>query len=269
MTKLMSVLGMIGLFVNAMAAGVAFPGCGSSRSGSSSETDGAAEMDGSTQGVGGAFGTGGTTANGGVTGIGSGGSGPGGGESTAANSCVINGSCSLSSPPCSYCANGGAVQHACQCTLNGAGQGYWNCGGSLPCGSGNYGPSGSVCDPRFQTAGTYCDSAGTKQSCTCQASTSPQPGTWVCSPAVGSCGVTCGARTCLEGELCVSLGRYSGTDAGGAGPTLTPNCVAIPDACAGKTPSCSACIVSAFGCGLPGTCRDVTPQSFECIRGGA
>ena len=310
MPNMMSVLGMTGVFVIAMAAGGTIAGCGASKSGSSRGTGGAPGTGGSEQRTGGTTGSGGTPANGGITGTGSGGigsggvgtggaggkatggSGGGGGASgsvgldggtgggsgaggsdnrdaTAVNSCVMNGSCSLSSPPCSSCSKGGTIQYACQCTQNGAGQGYWNCGGSLPCGSGNYGPPGSVCDPRFQTSGTFCDSTGTKQSCTCQASTSPQPGAWVCSPGVGSCGVACGARTCLEGEICVSLGRYSGTDAGTSAPTLTSNCTAIPDACAGKTPSCSACIVSVFGCGLPGTCRDVSPQSFDCILGGA
>jgi len=269
----LGILGMIGVVTSAMVAGVAFTGCGSSKSGDSSGTGGATGMGGGTQRGGGAIGTGGMTSNGGVTGTGSGGIGSGSGGSTPPNGCVINGSCSTSAAPCSYCSKGGTVQYACQCTLNGAGQGYWNCGGVLPCGSGNYGPPGSVCDPRFQTSGTYCDSAGSKQSCTCQASTSPQPGMWVCSPGAGNCGVACGTRTCLVGEICVSLGRYPGTlpmgDAGSASPSLTPNCVAIPDACAGKTPSCSACIVSAFGCGLPGTCRDVSPQAFECILGGA
>jgi hypothetical protein len=308
MPRMASRLQIVVAVASAMVAGAAFFGCGSSKSRSSGGNGGAAGTDGSTQGSGGATGTGATTANGGVTGTGSGGIGSGGfggiavggtgsdgavnggaggnvgvggsvspgsggsagsGGATAANSCAVNGPCSPSAPPCSSCAKGGTVQYACQCTLKGAGQGYWNCGGVLPCGSGNYGPSGSTCDPRFQTTGTYCDSAGTKQSCICQASTSPQPGVWVCSPGLGTCGVACGARTCLEGEICVSLGQYSGTDAGSSAPTLTSICAAIPDACAGTTPSCSACIISAFGCGPPGTCRDVSPQSFECILGGA
>jgi hypothetical protein len=52
-------------------------------------------------------------------------------------------------------------------------------------------------------------------------------------------------------------------------PTLTPTCTAVPGACGGQAPSCAACIVSAYGCSLPGVCRDVGPQTFDCILGGA
>jgi hypothetical protein len=51
--------------------------------------------------------------------------------------------------------------------------------------------------------------------------------------------------------------------------TLTPTCASVPDACGTNPPSCAACIVSAYGCSPPGTCRDLGSQMFECILGGA
>jgi hypothetical protein len=70
----------------------------------------------------------------------------------------------------------------------------------------------------------------------------------------------------------VLLGQFPGTrppDGGTGAPTLTPTCAVVPDACGGKAPSCAACIVSAFGCSIPGVCMDVGPQTFQCILGGA
>jgi hypothetical protein len=80
----------------------------------------------------------------------------------------------------------------------------------------------------------------------------------------------CGGRKCLTGEICVQLGRYPGTFTPDAGPpTTTPTCVVVPAACGANQPSCATCIVSAFGCATPGTCRDLGPQTFECILPGA
>jgi hypothetical protein len=194
-----------------------------------------------------------------------------GGSGGSAAACSAGASCDLSSGPCGYCDRGGTLQHFCECTTNGAGQGYWNCGGYMACGSTNCGAPGSGCDPRTQTTCEQCDGSGARRSCTCVASGSGSQAVWACnSPGSGGCGVDCGDRKCLAGEICVRLGRYPGVFTPDAGAlTLTPTCAVVPDACGTNHPSCAACIVSAYGCSPPGTCRDVGPQTFECILGGA
>jgi hypothetical protein len=70
----------------------------------------------------------------------------------------------------------------------------------------------------------------------------------------------------------VQRGQFPGTLApdGGSGMSPpTPTCNVIPDACGSQPPSCAACIISAFGCSIPGICADLGPQTFECILGGA
>ena len=186
------------------------------------------------------------------------------------SACLAGGSCDpTSSTACNYCDRGGTLQQFCECTMNGAGQGSWTCGGSMACGSTNCGLNGSTCDLRRQTTCEQCDVSGARRLCTCVASGSQ--GVWACnSTASGGCGVDCGNRKCLAGEICVQLGRYPGTFTPDAGaPTTTPTCVVVPDACGANQPSCATCIVSAFGCSAPGTCRDLGPQSFECILPGA
>ena len=186
------------------------------------------------------------------------------------SACLAQGSCDpTSSTSCSYCDRGGTLQQFCECTTNGAGQGTWNCGGSMACGSANCGLNGSTCDLRRQTTCEQCDASGARRLCTCVASGSQ--GVWACnSTASGGCGVDCGGRKCLAGEICVQLGRYPGTFTPDAGPPMTtPTCVVVPDACGANQPSCATCIVSAFGCSTPGTCRDLGPQTFECILPGA
>ena len=186
------------------------------------------------------------------------------------SACLAGGACDpTSSAACNYCDRGGTLQQFCECTTNGAGQGSWSCAGSTACGSTNCGLNGSTCDPRRQTTCEQCDASGARRLCTCVASGSQD--VWACnSTASGGCGVDCGARKCLAGEICVQLGRYPGTFMPDAGPpTTTPTCVVVPDACGASQPSCATCIVSAFGCSTPGTCRDLGPQTFECILPGA
>jgi hypothetical protein len=218
-------------------------------------------------GSGGSDGGSGSTGTGGSARGGSGGRGGGGGGQASA--CNAGSPCDLSSGPCGYCDRGGTLQHSCQCTANGAGQGYWNCGGYSACGSNNCGAAGSACDPRFQTTCEQCDAAGARRRCSCAGAGSS--GSWACASTTGTCGVACGDRKCLSGEICVNLGQYPGTlpPDGGTGVTLRPTCAVVPDACGANPPSCAACIISAFGCSPPGRCSDVGPQTFECILGGA
>ena len=87
------------------------------------------------------------------------------------SACPAGGSCNpTSSAPCSYCDRGGTLQQFCECTTNGAGQGYWNCGGPMACGSTNCGLPDSTCDPRRQTTCEQCDASGARRLCTCVAS---------------------------------------------------------------------------------------------------
>ena len=127
---------------------------------------------------------------------------------------------------------------------------------------------------RNEVAGGWrgpCDGSGARRTCTCVASGSGSQGTWACASGSASCGVACGDHRCLPGEICINFGQYGGTfvDGGLAEPRLTPTCTVVPDACAGKSPSCAACIVPVYGCSAPGVCRDVGPETFDCILGGA
>jgi len=83
--------------------------------------------------------------------------------------------------------------------------------------------------------------------------------------------VACGDRRCRPSEICINFGQYGGFAVHGAivEPSLTPTCTAVPDACGSQSPSCATCIVSAYGCSLPGACRDVGPHTFDCLLGGA
>jgi hypothetical protein len=191
--------------------------------------------------------------------------GAGGGQSSA-----CNGTCQLGTY-CSGCGNGGTKKLACSCYKDNAGVGRWSCGGLGPCGSNGCGPAGGGCDPHYETTCQSCDGTGARRSCTCTASGSGSQGTWACSSSSGSCGVACGDHRCLPGEICINFGQYGGfpVDGGSGQPTLAPTCTVIPDACGNQAPSCAACIISAYGCSLPGVCRDVGPQTFDCILGGA
>jgi len=226
-------------------------------------------------------GTGGASASGGVggtgavagSGAGSGGSGGRGGSaggSGSAPSSPCNGTCQLGTY-CTGCGNGGTKKLACSCYMDTAGVGRWSCGGLGPCGSNGCGPTGDACDPHYETSCESCDGASARRSCTCVASGSGSQGTWTCGSSSGSCGVACGDHRCLPGEICINFGQYGGfpVDGGTGEPGLTPTCTAVPEACGGKSPSCAACIVSAYGCSQPGVCRDVGPQTFDCILGGA
>ena len=85
---------------------------------------------------------------------------------------------------------------------------------------------------------------------------------------VGS-GVTCGDRRCQPGELCVNVAYYGGfpIDGGFSMSPITPTCKAVPAACGNQPPSCAACIMTAFGCSIPGVCHDLGPQTFDCFLG--
>jgi len=227
-------------------------------------------------GVGGRAGAGGTSGSGsggsttgnggrgGATGI-DGGGGAGGGTSSA-----CNGTCQLGTY-CSGCGNGGTKKLACSCFMDSSGTGRWSCGGLGPCGSNGCGPQDDACDPHYETSCESCDGTGARRSCSCGASGSGSQGTWSCASSSGSCGVACGDRRCLSGEICINFGQYGGfpVDGGFSQPTLTPTCTVVPEVCGTQAPSCAACIVSAYGCSLPGVCRDLGPQTFDCILGGA
>jgi hypothetical protein len=192
----------------------------------------------------------------------------GGGDAGGGPSSACDGTCQLGTY-CTGCGNGGTKKLACSCYRDSAGVGRWSCGSLGPCGSNGCGPMGVACDPKYQTSCESCDGTGARQSCTCVMSGSN--GTWACASMAGSCGVACGDHRCLPGELCVNFGQYGGfpIDGGTGEPTLRPTCAVVPDACGSQPPSCAACIVSAYGCSLPGVCRDVGPQTFDCILGGA
>jgi hypothetical protein len=193
----------------------------------------------------------------------------GAGASALANPCT--GSCEPGTY-CSGCGNSGPQKLACTCVADGSGGGRWTCSPNGPCGSNGCGPAGGACSLHDPATCETCDGTGARQSCACAAAGSQtSPGTWACASIAGSCGVACGDHRCLPGELCINLGQYGGfpIDGGSGTPTLRPTCTVVPDACADKTPSCASCIIAAFGCALPGVCRDVGPQTFDCILGGA
>jgi len=155
--------------------------------------------------------------------------------------------------------------------MDSAGVGRWSCGSLGPCGSNGCGPMGIACDPKYQTTCESCDGTGARRSCNCVASGTGSQDTWSCASSSGACGVACGDHRCLPNEICINFGQYGGfpIDGGISQPTLAPTCTVVPDACSGQTPSCAACIISAYGCSLPGVCRDIGPQTFDCILGGA
>ncbi len=222
---------------------------------------------GGVTGGGGSNGGAGTTGSGGTTGGGgstAGTGGTGGGQSTG-----CSGTCQLGTY-CTGCGNGGTKKLACSCYMDSAGVGRWSCGSRGACGSNGCGPTGT-CDPHYDTACEACDGAGARRRCTCGPGGSGVQGIWSCASSSGTCGVACGDHRCLTGEICVRLGQYGGfpVDGGIGEPTLAPTCTVVPDACGNQAPSCAACIISAFGCSLPGVCRDVGPQTFDCILGGA
>jgi hypothetical protein len=215
-----------------------------------------------TGGIGGTAGTGGESGRGG-----SAGSAGGGGSSSG--TCVAGGACTPGTT-CGSCDRGGTAKLACNCYVPPGGHGQWSCGTQGPCGSNRCGPAGGSCDPRYDTACDFCETAGARHSCQCVGS--GQSGTWSCAASAGACGINCGTRKCLGGEICVVLGRFPGTlppDGGSGAPSLTPTCSVVPDDCGSQPPSCAACIISAFGCSIPGVCTDVGAQTFQCILGGA
>jgi hypothetical protein len=215
-------------------------------------------------GVGGVAGTG----VGGRGGSGGGGGSAGGSGGAPSNAC--DGTCQRGTY-CTGCGNGGTKKLACSCFMDNAGVGRWSCAGLGPCGSNGCGPAAEACDPQYETSCESCDGAGARRSCTCVASGSGSQGNWACASGSGSCGIACGDHRCLPGEICINFGQYGGfpVDGGIGEPRLTPTCTVVPEACGGKSPSCAACIVPAYGCSTPGVCRDVGPQTFDCILGGA
>jgi hypothetical protein len=218
-------------------------------------------------GAGSSGGAGAAAGRGGSSGAGTGG-GRSGAAGAAAPACRTETSCEPSSSgPCGFCDRG--VQRSCQCLPSSTGGGFWNCSTTSACGSNSCGLADSVCDPRTQTTCEQCDAAGARHGCTCVASGTR--GVWSCTSTAGSCGVSCGDRRCLAGEICVVLGQYPGVPPpdGGTGVILRPTCVVVPESCGTKQPSCATCVISAFSCSPPGTCRDVGPETFECILGGA
>jgi hypothetical protein len=220
---------------------------------------------GGTTGAGGGAGRGGTTGAGGVGGAagsaGRGGStGTGGGGGPAVGSCVPNDACAVQDTFCGFCDRGGTLQRQCRCIT------YWSCGGTTPCGSNNCGQQGSqTCDARSHDTCENCDATGARHSCSCVPSTGAL-GEWACTSSAGSCGVDCGDRKCLPGEICVNFGQYPGTG-GSSGIVIKPTCIVVPDACGGQAPSCATCINSTYTCSA--MCRDVGPQTFDCYRAGA
>jgi hypothetical protein len=237
--------------------GVPAAGCGG----------GASNADTGTAGAGGARGgAAGTVAgDGGAGGRAGGAAGGAGGASSS--SCRYGEPCTPGQAPCGVCESG--TQRYCQCATDAAGQGYWSCNNGLSCGSANCGLADTTCNPRFQTSCEQCDSSGARHRCQCTPRESQ--GFWSCWSTAGGCGVSCGDRQCLPGEICLLKGYYPGVflDAGTPQITLTPYCVALPATCGTSQPSCSSCISAAFSCGSPGTCRDLGPETFECILGGA
>lgn len=219
---------------------------------------------------------GGTGGTGNVAGGGAGGTGnvagAGGGRGGAGGTtpAPCNGTCTLGTY-CSVCTGGGTQNLLCSCfTDTTTGTTRWGCASQGPCGSAGCGPNGGSCNPQQQqTACDSCDAAGAHQSCTCVGA--GNHGTWACSSSAGGCGTACGDHRCLPGELCVNFGRYGGVppDGGTGEPALKPTCIVVPDVCAGQTVSCASCIVPVFGCSLPGICRDLNAQTFDCILGGA
>ena len=66
------------------------------------------------------------------------------------------------------------------------------------------------------------------------------------------------------------MGQYPGTAVdGGSEPVLRPARSLVPQPCGTGPPSCATCISKAFGCTLPGVCRDLGSQTFDCILSGA
>jgi hypothetical protein len=257
-------------------------GCG----GKASTPDGGGGTGGRAEGtggfaVGGASGSGGSTATGGRSGSGGfggrGGSGAaggidgrGGGGSGGAPSASCVGTCTPGTY-CTGCGNGGTKKLACSCYVDDAGVGRWSCPSLGPCGSNGCGPPGDGCDPRYETNCESCDGAAARRTCTCVRSGSGAQGTWACASSAGTCGVACGDHRCLPGELCINFGQFGGVpvDGGFGDPKLTPTCTVVPQTCGGQAPSCAACIGSTYGCSVPGVCRDLGPQTFDCILGGA
>jgi len=250
-------------------AGSLTPACGDStdsRAGSETRSNAGAEAAGS----GGTSASAGSAGSGGSSGGTAGAGGTGGVPSSSSDTCQSGLTCDPSDPPCVSCRQGGTAQYWCHCTLNGEGQGHLSCGGgSAPCGSnGCSAATGESCSATTAVPCDYCDQSGVRQSCRCGSS-----GQWECTSASGACGVRCGDRTCLSGEICVTTGRASGSGGGGPSPLVTTSsCAVVPDACAGQDVSCDSCIGAAYGCQTSGpafgTCTDVSADAFQCIQSG-
>jgi hypothetical protein len=199
---------------------------------------------------------------------GAGGGGRGGNGAASANAC--GDTCTPGASCDAGCLNG--ARRICSCYLDQAsGAGKWGCSSQGACGSNQCGNEGASCDIRFPTACNACDAGGNHVMCTCNSVTATT-GKWSCLSSPGTCGISCGDRKCLSGELCINFGQYPGTlppDGGSLEPILRPTCVAVPDACAGQAPTCANCIVPLYGCSPPGMCRQNGTQTFDCILGGA
>ena len=240
---------------------------------------GAGSMSTAGQGGGGRGGAAGGQGGAGRGGAG-GGSGTGGVTATACvpESCDptrTSCACDPSAAPCNTCDSGQGRQLRCTCSA----AGRWTCASSFPCGSSPCWPAAGCSLPSGDTTCEYCDAAGNRGHCQC--TRFPPPGdpssaSWVCDPPVaGGCGVDCGSRKCLDGEVCLNIqyagGAGAGGGVGGTGGTAvpgTPTCVAVPRACGSQQPSC-ACLATPYGCvslsGAP-SCAEIGPRHFTCLR---
>jgi hypothetical protein len=232
---------------------------------SSGESSSATGAGGSNGGIGGAS-AGGSAGKGGNSG-GIGGQGGGvqagsGGSSQAGGAahpeCPSGGACDpAADPQCDFCE--GPWSAYCYCFGL-----RWACVArpNVPCGSARCGLSGESCQESTTPSCEYCDDTGSRLSCSCGPS-----GQWECSASAGACGMPCGDRRCLDGEICVGVGQFGGTLDSGA-PSPDYQCAKPPVECQGQEPSC-ACLQAPFGCTLPGVCRELGGRTFDCLRGGA
>ena len=262
-------------------AGSMSPGSGGSAGSMSTAGSGGSAGSMSTAGQGGG-GRGGAAGGQGGAGRGGAGGGSGAGGVTA-TACVPEScdptrtscACDPSAAPCNTCDSGQGRQLRCTCSA----AGRWTCVSSFPCGSSPCWPAAGCSLPTGDTTCEYCDAAGNRGHCQC--TRFPPPGdpsgaSWVCDPPVaGGCGVDCGSRKCLDGEVCLNIqyagGAGTGGGVGGTGGTAvpgTPTCVAVPRACGSQQPSCS-CLAIPYGCvslsGAP-SCGEIGPRHFTCLR---
>jgi hypothetical protein len=132
-------------------------------------------------------------------------------------------------------------------------------------GSAACGPRDGVCDPARSSSCQYCDASGSPWLCTCAATR-----TWQCYAGDGPCGIACGDRRCLPGELCQEAYEGTGDGQGGAAGLGTPrySCRPVPASCAAGRPTCACAAESVPRCSQADvcTCTDgTTAMSLKCV----